>query len=273
MVPGTHDGGMAEDIPVEHDPPARRARKGPSLPIPAEQLEQRWRSISGVPGDDPASEEVLAPSLGGTGSPVALRAREFARTHLRVIVIVLLAALLLTGSRVLGARSQEFPPLVETTPGPTPAPASVTASAARLRVHVLGAVQHPGVVELGPGARVEDAIAAAGGLRPDADPAELNLAALLADADQVVIGTSQQPAGERRTATAAAASGGTSIINLNTATQAQLEELPGVGPVTATRIIEWRLAHPPGFSRVQELQEIDGIGAKTYAQIAPHVRV
>lgn len=156
---------------------------------------------------------------------------------------------------------------------PSPAPSSV---APTLVVHVLGAVVSPGVVRLAGGARVEDALAAAGGLRADADPAELNLAAVLTDGCQVVIGTKAAPRGEVRSGpTAAAAPAGaatTAQLDLNAATLAQLDTLPGVGPVTAQAIIDYRSKHGR-FTRIEELQEVDGIGAKTYAQIAPYVRV
>lgn len=160
-------------------------------------------------------------------------------------------------------------------PGPTASSVAPT-----IRVHVLGAVVAPGVVILHEGARVADALAAAGGLRSDADPAELNLAAVLADGSQVVIGTKAAPRGEVRAG--AQAGGGAAVVpsaaataalvNLNTATLEQLDALPGVGPVLAQAIIDYRTKHGK-FSRIEELQEVDGIGAKTYAQIAPHVRI
>lgn len=150
---------------------------------------------------------------------------------------------------------------------------------------MLGAVRRPGVVELAAGSRVSDAIAAAGGLRGDAAPGELNLAQVLVDGQQVLIGTKRDPAGEVRGSGGPAGSTGSggsagpggsgeaaAVVDLNAATAAQLDELPGVGPVTAGSILAWREQHGR-FSRIEELQEIDGIGPKTYAQIAPHVRV
>jgi competence protein ComEA len=142
---------------------------------------------------------------------------------------------------------------------------------------VLGAVRRPGLVRLPDDSRVEDAIDAAGGLLPSADPAEINLAQPLGDGQQVFIGTRAHPSGEVRAtggggATTAGGGQAGSQIDLNSATASQLDTLPGVGPVTAERIIAWRAEHRR-FSRVEELQEVDGIGPKTYAQIAPHVRV
>ena len=113
----------------------------------------------------------------------------------------------------------------------------------------------------------------------------MHLAQLLQDGQQVVIGTAARPAGEVRgsggavggsgsgTGPAGTASGDASpLVDLNTATEAELEELPGVGPVTAGKIAAWRTEHGR-FSRIEELQEVDGIGPKTYARLAPHVRV
>jgi competence protein ComEA len=140
---------------------------------------------------------------------------------------------------------------------------------------VLGAVRHPGLVKLGENSRVQDAIDAAGGLARRADPGELNLAQPLADGQQLVIGTKGDPAGEVRNGGESGTGSGssaTSTLDLNHANQAQLEELPGVGPVTAQAILTWRQQHGR-FNRIEELQEVDGIGPKTYAQIAPHVRV
>jgi competence protein ComEA len=125
-------------------------------------------------------------------------------------------------------------------------------------------------------ARVQDAIDAAGGLTRQADPGELNLAQLLSDGQQVLIGTARHPAGEVREqpGSSDASSGPTAqgALDLNRANQAQLEELPEVGPVTAQAILAWRQEHGR-FTRIEELQEVDGIGPKTYGQIAPHVRV
>ena len=149
---------------------------------------------------------------------------------------------------------------------PTPSPAAV-------RVHVLGAVPSPGVVTVVAGSIVQDAVLAAGGLAADADPAELNLAAPVADGQQVIVGTVGEPRGElvQRSSSGAAGQEGESV-NLNTATVAQLEELPGVGPVTAAAIVAWREDNG-GFSSVADLQEVSGIGPKGFAKLEPLVSV
>jgi len=218
--------------------------------------------------------------------------------HLLVVGLVALLALVGTGYAMLRARpvpltlpaSAQAPSSVAATGpsapaagSPSAAPGNPRTASAQVVVHVLGAVRRPGVVELDPGSRVTDAIEAAGGLRRDAAPGELNLAQVLTDGQQVVVGTTKDPAGEVRgssgstSSDATSAPGGSSTgsaepLDLNAATAAQLETLPGVGPVTAAGIIAWREQHGR-FSRVEELQEVDGIGPKTYAQIEPHVRV
>lgn len=206
---------------------------------------------------------------------------EFGRAHTAVIGVVGLVALLgalwaISQARtvpVAVAAPTPVAPVVAATPSPDPTPEPEP-----LRVHVLGAVAHPGVVRLPPLSRVEDAIAAAGGLTEGARPGDLNLAAPVADGAQVVIGDARTPGGEVRGAAGpepggATAAGGTADrLDLNRATVDQLDALPGVGPVTAQAILAWREQHER-FSRVEELLEIDGIGPKTFQRLEPHVRV
>jgi competence protein ComEA len=212
--------------------------------------------------------------------PDELPRQRFSRIHVGVVSTLLILGLITAGWLLLRARpvavASPGDVVTVTTSGPTMA--SVTPSpkgAAKIVVHIFGAVRHPGLVRLPERSRVQDAIDAAGGLTRRADPGELNLAQLLSDGQQVVIGTRNEPAGEVRdqagsgTATGPSATG---ALDLNRANQSQLEELPGVGPVTAQAILTWRQQHGR-FSRIEELQEVDGIGPKTYAQIAPHVRV
>ena len=158
-----------------------------------------------------------------------------------------------------------LPSAPQEVPSPSPGPTAV------VRVHVLGAVVAPGVVTLPQGSIVEEAVAAAGGLRDDADPAELNLAAPVSDGEQVIVGTDTSPRGEVNHVPGAAVPGEASgPINLNTATAGQLEELPGVGPVLSAAIVAWRDEHER-FTSVAELQEVSGIGPKSFAKLEPLV--
>lgn len=130
----------------------------------------------------------------------------------------------------------------------------------RIIVDIVGDVRHPGVVRLPLGARVLDAVTAAGGLI-EGRPPVINMARKLVDGEQVVVGR-----GAAAAATATSGSPG-GRVNINTASASQLESLPGVGPVTAQRIVEYRAAHGP-FSQVRDLLDVPGIGDAKYAQIA-----
>lgn len=251
--------------------PPRRAR-GPG---PADAEESEFPSESALDSAGDGRAHVVAEAL------EELPRARFSRMHVGVIGVLLVLGVITTGWLLLRARpvAVASPSEVVTmsTPvqsAPTPS-ASTSERATRLVVHVLGAVRRPGLVKLPESSRVQDAIDAAGGLTDRADPGELNLAQLLADGQQLVIGTTSDPAGEVRDGRESGSGGGsaaTATLDLNRASQVQLEELPGVGPVTAGAILTWRQQHGR-FSRIEELQEVDGIGPKTYAQIAPHVRV
>jgi competence protein ComEA len=143
---------------------------------------------------------------------------------------------------------------------------------------VRGKVRSPGVITLPVGSRVVDAIDAAGGMRPGASTGELNLARLLVDGEQVAVGVrerSQSVTAATDTPSsdgAAADSGGGQLVDLNTATAAELETLPGIGPVLAGRIVQWRTDNGP-FTDVEILGEVSGIGDALMAQLRPLVRV
>lgn len=129
-------------------------------------------------------------------------------------------------------------------------------------VDVAGAVRHPSVVTLPAGARVFEALKAAGGARRGVDVSSLNLARVLVDGEQILVGPAA-PA-------SSTAPGAASVVSLNQATEQDLDALPGIGPVTAKSIVAWRQQHG-SFTKVDELQEIDGIGPKTFAKLKPLV--
>ena len=142
-------------------------------------------------------------------------------------------------------------------------------------VHVDGAVLHPGVYTLPPGARVADAIAVAGGLAADADTKALNLAAPLQDGARVWVprrGEMPPPSPTRPAPEVNSPNRPGTRLNLNTATPAELEALPGIGPALAKRIVEYREAHGP-FATVDDLLAVSGIGPAKLAQLRPYVTV
>ncbi|MFF3063145.1 helix-hairpin-helix domain-containing protein [Oerskovia sp. NPDC057915] len=138
-------------------------------------------------------------------------------------------------------------------------------------VHVVGAVAAPGLVTVPEGSRVADALTAAGDATPDADLAGVNLAREVVDGEQIVV---PRPGEVVAAAPGAAAGGGTSDgpVDLNTADEAALDGLSGIGPVLAARIVEWREANGP-FTTVEELGEVSGIGDALLARLRDQVKV
>jgi competence protein ComEA len=177
-----------------------------------------------------------------------------------------LLAVLLFGSRLLshGGSAASPPPTL-----PPPAFATTTAPPARVVVDVVGAVRRPGLYRLAQGARVADAVARAGGSTRKADLSLVNLAALVSDGEQVVV-----PRRGAAMAGAGAAAGGasgiagipTGPVHLNSATVEQLDALPGVGPVTAQKILDYRQKHG-AFTSVDELDAVSGIGPARLDQL------
>lgn len=246
----------------EPDPPAAVAS---GVPVPGRHAARR-----GAPG----------PGLGST---------RFGTSH--VLVVAVLAAVGLGITAWWAVRSQ---PEVVDAPAPV-APTDVEASragaspavsgldgptaavsptaAGTVTVDVAGRVRRPGIVELDVGARVVDAVAAAGGARRGVDLSSVNLARVLVDGEQIVVGAPGGAAGPGPPAASGPAGPvGSTLVNINTASATELETLPEVGPVTAQAIITWREQHG-GFTAIEELLEVDGIGDATLAQMAPHVTV
>lgn len=147
-----------------------------------------------------------------------------------------------------------IPVLRTATHARTPSPAQ------QLVVDVAGAVRRPGLYHLAQGTRIADAVAAAGGATAHADVNLVNLAAPLADGEQVLV-----PA-RGGAAAAGSAPSATAPLDLNTASAEQLDALPGVGPATAQKIIDYRQAHGP-FRSIDELEAVPGIGPSKLAQL------
>jgi competence protein ComEA len=213
---------------------------------------------------------------------MALTAQQITLIAVAVTAVVLVAAwwvmhalpraepVQLAGDRILPSASTETALGAASVAGGSGGPSSAAPTTAAVVVDVAGKVRKPGIVELPAGSRVVDALRAVGGPRPGVDTSALNLARLLVDGEQIVVGehTPAMPSGGSGASTTAALA----PINLNTATQEQLEALPGIGPVTAQAILTWR-AENGSFTSVDELLEVSGIGDATLADIEAYVYV
>jgi competence protein ComEA len=176
--------------------------------------------------------------------------------------LLLIAALFIAGRYLVGAGSAQ-----EAAPAQSSGGELSAEPAPRLVVHVVGAVRRPGLYRLAHGARIDDALRRAGGATRRADLSLVNLAAPLSDGTQVVVPkrAPPEPAGSEPPGSdeATPAAG---PVHLNTATVEQLDELPGVGPVTAQKIIEYREQHG-AFSSIDDLDAIPGIGPARLEQL------
>jgi competence protein ComEA len=203
----------------------------------------------------------------------------------RALAAVAAAVVLIAGFLAWRARPQVDPVPAPPVAGAAPfsagpdgpggdAPDGPGGVAAEVVVAVQGKVGKPGVVRLPAGARVADALAAAGGARSGVDVSLLNLARKVVDGELILVGVTPPPGATVAAGPAGPVAGGAPAgpVNLNTATVADLDTLPGVGPVLAQRILDARTAQG-GFRAVSDLRKVDGIGASRYEQLKDLVTV
>ncbi|MEV6752136.1 ComEA family DNA-binding protein [Streptomyces sp. NPDC051214] len=284
-------------------PPQAQARA--QLSEPGEAQRVAAPGGDGEPVRQPSVAPSVAPSVGPLPGRVGLAVRErlplwlqlrcgLERRSLVALLVVLAVAAVFAAQHFWAGRTQPVraPDVVGAAPDrgaePSPSPGVPPPTSGgggrpvagpgggRIVVDVSGKVRTPGVLRMPAGSRVADALKAAGGVRPGADTEGLNRARLLVDGEQVVVGApatapaAPAPPGAGAVAGAAGASPAAQI-SLNTATAEQLDELPGVGPVLAQHIIDYRTEHG-GFRAVDELREVNGIGDKRYADLQNLVR-
>jgi competence protein ComEA len=205
------------------------------------------------------------------------------------VIAVLVTVFTLVRDKPPAVASAKLPPVeMVSSASPTPGPAPPNADGPVI-VSVVGLVHKPGLVTLAPGARIADALTAAGGALDGADLIGLNMARRVTDGEQIIVGivaAPGQPAamGSSVSSPAAAAaptdapsdsgkdSAATGLVDLNTATVEELDALPGVGPVTAAAIVAWRDANGR-FTSVDQLGDVDGIGPARLEKLRDRVRV
>jgi competence protein ComEA len=183
------------------------------------------------------------------------------RVAVTLVGLLVLAVLVAIGVAVSsGGVEHEAPPVL-----PVAAESSASTADTSIVVSVVGQVARPGLVTLPEGARVADALRDTGGVVPGVDLGALNLARRLADGEQIYVGVPAPPGADPISA-ATDEPGVVDKVDLNAATLAGLDTLPGVGPVTAQRIMDWRTEHGR-FDSVDQLREIDGIGPSKFAKL------
>jgi competence protein ComEA len=257
--PVTHE--LDPEVPMPGPSVTQSSSARPELdsevPMPRPPATQSWTARPEPDGGDPPpgwlSGFVPAGLRGGRWDP--------GRRGVAALAGVAVAAAVVTGVFLLRSRPQEV------APPPVAASAAPAASGAVVVVDVAGRVRHPGLVRLPWGARVDDAVRAAGGPLPGATFDGLNLARKLADGEQVLVGV-QAPAGSPGQGSTA---GGDARVDLNTADVAALDALPGIGPVLAQKIVDWRTEHGR-FASVDQLREVSGIGESKFAALKSKVR-
>ncbi len=258
-------------------PPALGADEVPLVPVPGRHAARRPR----LP---------LAAAL-----PDTLRGRVgLGAGQVAVLAVLVAVGLALTSWWVLRGDPEVAPALAPTVapagaeivalpspaaPDPVAPPAAGAAgagpAATSVTVDVAGKVRRPGIAVLDPGSRVVDALEAAGGARRGVDLSSINLARVLVDGEQILVGlgvAAPPVPGLPPGSGPGSSPGAGALVNLNLAGQAELETLPEVGPVTAQAILAWRDEHG-GFSAIDELLEVNGIGEVTLETIAPFVTI
>ncbi|WP_328913511.1 MULTISPECIES: ComEA family DNA-binding protein [unclassified Streptomyces] len=248
--------------PIDPGADARRADPG-SL------VRERAAAIFGTAGESPPGPPEHLPGVPVFGAGPLGRARAwlYVRCGLELKAVVALVVVLAVAGGLAFQHYWSGRPRTVRVPPPAVAPlqplAVKPAAAAEVTVDIAGKVAQPGLRSLRKGSRVADALAAAGGPLPGTDTTALNLARPLTDGEQILVGVTPPPDASAGTPTDAA-------VSLNSATLAQLDALPGVGPVLAQHILDYRSQHG-AFTSLDQLRQIPGIGPRKFATLKPLV--
>jgi competence protein ComEA len=233
----------------------------------------RHRSESGPKPRDYTDDDA---TTGETGVGTA-RIRIGVGAGVVILIVTLVGAVLLNAFAQAGSDAEITHSALPVTHGASPSPTAPAAGAnAPVLVHVLGAVHRPGLASLSRGARVVDAVAAAGGLTDEADVTGVNLARVVSDGEQLVVprvGEVVAPPASAGPAAGGAAGGAAgALVNLNSASQQELETLPRIGPALAGRIVDWRTANGR-FAAITDLMKVTGVGQKLFDGLKDRVTV
>jgi competence protein ComEA len=234
------------------------------------------RDPTRLDGDDAVRASSRAGRLVERWVPASLRDARWEPGRPGALVLSFVAALAAVIAAIGVWRERPVPEPAPLLPLATPSaakvsPASPPGPAPEVVVSVMGRVPRPGLIHLPDGTRVADALAAAGGVLPGTDLMGLNVARRLSDGEQLLVGVAPPP-GPPVTNPVSGTAGTSQVVNLNTATLEQLDALPGVGTVTAQRILDWRVAHGR-FTSIDQLRQVSGIGQARFAQLKHLVRV
>ncbi|MEI7452695.1 MAG: helix-hairpin-helix domain-containing protein [Actinomycetes bacterium] len=252
------------------------------------QLAQQWRPVAPdpeiefTPGPEPMALPLMLPLVLPESATSRQRMPAMDTRSWRLLIAFAAVALLVIGWLWVQGRPQSVQSVSDTTaagssiPG-SPASLSPSSTSSPLTgevvVHVAGDVRKPGLQHLPVGSRVADAIHAAGGVSNSKAENSVNLARVLIDGEQIMVGVGPQQASSDQQYSSAQGSGSPiGKVSVNSASQQQLETLPGVGPSLAQRILEYRIANG-AFHSIDELDEVSGIGPATLARLRPLIQL
>lgn len=227
----------------------------------SDTAEQRREAGYTTPCPDPEPPSVLRRfAARWLPEPVAESRVDPGRPGVVAVVVVVVLAL-----GAIGVLAWTSRPVAEPAPPPPVSPPNAAPEQLQddIVVSVVGRVREPGLVAVRPGQRVADALTAAGGPLPDTDITALNLARKLADGEQLHVGIPPPPHSEQARED--------SKIDLNAASEQELQELPGIGETTAQQIVSWRTDND-GFASVEQLRDVDGIGESRFSELRDLVR-